>query len=123
MFKKSTYLITVREKGKTVFKEKEGYTFSVKGFDFGICKSGNGWIITEITSGLKIDFVSRRKDAIEEVKGFIPILETVLKSEYNQNLIKMKEEHEKQLAEQRAGNLSPRVYQKKPSTSRFETTV
>ena len=94
MFKKSTYLITVNEKGKTVFKEKEGYTFSVKGFDFGICKSGNGWTITEITSGLKIGFVSRRKDAIEELKGFIPTLETALKNEYIQKLIKMKAEHE-----------------------------
>lgn len=96
MFKKSKYLITVKENGKIVFKEKEGYSFSVKGFAFGICKSGNGWDITEITSGLKIVFVSRRKDAIEEIKRLIPLLETALENEYNQNFINMmKEECEK----------------------------
>ena len=102
MFKKSKYLITGKEKGgKIVFKEKEGYTFSVEGFDFGICKSGEGWDITEITSGMRIVFVLRRCDAVEKIKTFIPFIEALMKWERLQNIIRMKEEHEKQLASQR----------------------
>lgn len=98
MFKKSKYLTTVIEKNwKIVFKEKEGYSFLVEDLVFGICKSGNGWDITEITSGLRIAFVSRREDAIEKIKMLIPDIKATLKRESNQKLIKMKEEYESDL--------------------------
>ena len=120
-FKKSTYLITVKEKGKIVFKEKEGYTFSVEGFDFGICESGKGWDITEISSGTRIAFVSKRKDAVEEIKKILPFIEIGMKHKSNQKLIKMKEEYEK--AAGKSGNM--RLPQETIDfiASRFETVV
>lgn len=96
MFKKSKYLITVRENGNIVFKEKEGYSFSVNDLHFGICKRGNAWNITEMSSGLLVADTLKRKDAIVEIKRIAPSIETALKSRYNKKLIKMvQEEYEK----------------------------
>ena len=96
MFKKSKYLITVRENGNIVFKEKEGYSFSVNGIYFGICKRGNAWDITEMSSGLFVTVALKRKDAIAEIKRIAPSIETALKNSYNKKLIKMvQEEYEK----------------------------
>ena len=96
MFKKSKYLITARENGNIVFNEKEGYSFSVNGLEFGICKRGKAWDITEISSGLLVAIVLKRKDAIEEIKRTAPSIETALKNSYNKILIKMvQEEYEK----------------------------
>ena len=107
MFKKSTYLITVKENGKIVFNEKEGYSFSVNGLDFGICKRGKAWDITEMSSGLFVTIVLKRKDAIEEIKRITPSIETALKNSDNKKFIKMvKEEYEKEVRGQhkRKGN-------------------
>mgnify|MGYP001625173742 CR=1 FL=1 len=96
MFKKSKYLITSRENGNIVFKEKEGYSFSVNGHEFGICKRGNAWDITEISSGLFVTIVLKRKDAIEEIKRITPSIEAALKNSDNKKFIKMvKQEYEK----------------------------
>lgn len=96
MFKKSKYLITARENGNIVFNEKEGYSFSVNGLYFGICKRGKAWDITEMSSGLFVTIVLKRKDAIAEIKKIAPSIETALKNSYNKKLIKMmQEEYEK----------------------------
>ena len=96
MFKKSKYLITVRENGNIVFKEKEGYSFSVNDLYFDICKRGNAWEIIEMSSGLFVAVTLKRKDAIVEIKRIAPSIETALKNRYNKKLIKMvQEEYEK----------------------------
>lgn len=100
MFKKSKYLITERENDNIVFKEKKGYSFSVNDLEFGICKRGKAWDITEMSSGLLVTIVLKRKDAIEEIKRIAPSIETALKNSYNKILIKMvQEEYEKKKSE------------------------
>ena len=68
MFKKSKYLITVRENGNIVFNEKEGYSFSVNVLDFGICKRGKAWDITEMSSGLFVTIVLKGKTQSQKLK-------------------------------------------------------
>ena len=71
--RKLTYNITEKNGAKTIRTEVNGYyAFELFGLDFGVHKDGWGWVITELSTGSKINaFGDTRKETIKLAKEYL----------------------------------------------------
>ena len=66
--KKAKYLITVRDNGVTCFKTVSGYYDYIDGLPLAAHKTGQAWVITELSTGLAVITGTTRKEAFEKVQ-------------------------------------------------------
>ena len=80
----ATFFIRVHGKPCDYLEKKEGYIFQYGGILFGTDYRNKKWVVTELSTGLRIDgFPIKSKNGIEEyMKTRIDRIQKIVKSEY-----------------------------------------
>lgn len=82
--KKTKYLITVKDNGATCFKTVSGYFDYMDGLPLAAHKTGDAWVITELSTGLAVLTGSTRKEAFEKVQPMTGKIKDLLQGDlYN----------------------------------------
>lgn len=82
--RKGEFFIAVYEKSGDYLEKKEGYIFKYGGMLFGADYRNKKWVVTELSTGLRIDgFPIKNKNEIEEyMKERIDRIKAMSKSDY-----------------------------------------